>query len=101
MSINSNWTSSTEARIVLVRSVRMRTCTDDGSVLWSCGRSCLMRSTTAMMFAPGCRWMLTTMARDSSTSSCLPHIFDVVAHSGNVSQANRAALFRYATIRPA
>ena len=29
---------------------------------WSCGRSCLMRSTTSMMLAPGWRWMLTITA---------------------------------------
>ena len=43
--------------MVLVRSVRMLTWTDLGSVEVSCGSSALMRSTTAMMLAPGCRWM--------------------------------------------
>ena len=41
--------------MVVVRSVRTATLTEDGSELVSCGSSCLMRSTTAMMFAPGCR----------------------------------------------
>ena len=48
--------------MVVVRSVRMETCTEDGSVLCSCGKRALMRSTTWMMFAPGCRWMLTMTA---------------------------------------
>ncbi len=52
VSISSNCTSSTEARMVVVRSVRMLTCTDLGSVVVSCGSSALMRSTTAMMLAP-------------------------------------------------
>ena len=43
--------------MVLVRSVRMVTWTDLGSVAVSCGSSALMRSTTEMMLAPGCRWM--------------------------------------------
>src|SRR5215472_5713473 len=55
--MSSNWTSLTEARIVVVRSVSTDTLTDEGNDVVSCGSSCLMRSTTAMMFAPGCRWM--------------------------------------------
>ena len=43
--------------MVVVRSVRMFTFTDAGSEVVSCGSSCLMRSTTEMMFAPGCRWI--------------------------------------------
>ena len=62
VSISSNCTSATEARMVLVRSVRIFTCTDEGSEACSCGSSALMRSTTAMMLAPGCRWMLTITA---------------------------------------
>ena len=48
--------------MVLVRSVRMLTFTDAGSVAVSCGSSFLMRSTTEMMLAPGCRWMFTITA---------------------------------------
>ena len=62
VSISSNSPSSTEARIVVVRSVRIRTSIEDGSDAWSCGRRRLMRSTTAMMLAPGCRWMFTRTA---------------------------------------
>ena len=57
VSSSSNWTSETDARMVVVRSVRIRTLIDDGSVEVSCGSSALIRSTTVMMFAPGCRWM--------------------------------------------
>ena len=62
VSINSNCTSDTEARMVVVRSVRMETLTEVGSDALSCGSKFLMRSTTLMMFAPGCLWMLTITA---------------------------------------
>ena len=55
VSINSNCTSETEARIVVVRSVRMLTCTALGRVVVNCGSNCLTRSTTEMMLAPGWR----------------------------------------------
>ena len=55
VSINSNSTSATEARMVVVRSVRMATWTEGGRDSVSCGSSALMRSTTAIMFAPGWR----------------------------------------------
>ncbi len=58
VSISSNSTSSTEARIVVVRSVRICIFTAAGIDAWSWGSRVLMRSTTAMMFAPGWRWML-------------------------------------------
>ncbi len=57
VSSSSNCTSATDARIVLVRSVRIRTSIEAGSVEVSCGSSALIRSTTVMMFAPGWRWM--------------------------------------------
>src|SRR5213076_738539 len=40
-SISSTWTSCTEARMVVVRSVSTVTCTAAGKPLWSCGKSCL------------------------------------------------------------
>ena len=40
-----------------MRSVRIRTSIEDGSVEVSCGSSALIRSTTVMMLAPGWRWM--------------------------------------------
>ena len=43
--------------MVVVRSVRMSTFTAEGSDARSWGRSALIRSTTAMMLAPGWRWM--------------------------------------------
>ena len=55
-SINSNSTSFTEARIVVVRSVRICTLTALGKEACSCGSSFLIRSTTSIMLAPGCRW---------------------------------------------
>ena len=57
VSINSNCTSSTEARIVIVRSVSVATSIDEGREARSCGSSLFTRSTTSMMFAPGCLWM--------------------------------------------
>ncbi len=61
----SNSTSSTEERIVVVRSVRILTCTAAGSELCSCGNSFLIRSTTSITFEPGCRCMLTITAGES------------------------------------
>ena len=52
-SINSNCTSLTDPRIVMVRSVSTVTRIEDGKVLSSCGSSFLMRSATSMTLAPG------------------------------------------------
>src|SRR5271169_1609362 len=46
VSINSNCTSETEARMVVVRSVRIETWTEDGKVAFNCGKRAWMRSTT-------------------------------------------------------
>ena len=62
VSISSNCTSLTEARIVVVRSVRIDKSTEEGNEALSCGKRFFMRSTTAMILAPGCRWMLTMTA---------------------------------------
>ncbi len=55
VSISSNSTSCTEERMVTVRSVSTFTCTVAGRLACNCGSSFLMRSTTAMMLAPGWR----------------------------------------------
>ena len=55
VSSSSNLTSVTEARMVLVRSVRTRRSTPAGSDWRSLGRSACTRSTTPMMLAPGWR----------------------------------------------
>jgi len=55
VSINSNRTSLTEARMVVVLSVKISTWMDAGRDDVSWGNSCLIRSTTEMMFAPGWR----------------------------------------------
>src|SRR6476646_6648104 len=71
VSTSSNCTSSTDARIVVVRSVSTLTDTDGGSVDWRWGSSLWMRSTTSMMFAPGCRWMfITTDGGASAHAAC-------------------------------
>ena len=59
--VSSNSTSCTEARIVLVRSVRTVTSAAAGSERRSSGSSFLMRSTTWITLAPGWRWMLRMM----------------------------------------
>ena len=46
VSMSENCTSSTEARIVVVRSVRIETSMPAGKFAFSCGKSCLIRSTT-------------------------------------------------------
>ena len=61
-SISSNWTSSTEARTVMVRSVSVVTSTAAGIDAVSCGSIALTRSTTSMTFAPGWRWIFMTIA---------------------------------------
>jgi len=55
---NSNSTSATEARIVIVRSVRTVMSTACGNVACSAGSSAVMLSTTEMTLAPGWRWTL-------------------------------------------
>ena len=55
VSIISNWTSLTEARMVTVLSVRIDISTEEGSDALSCGNNAWIRSTTAMILAPGCR----------------------------------------------
>ena len=52
-SASSNCTSLTEARIVVVRSVRGLTVTPAGRLALSAGSTALMPSTTWMTFAPG------------------------------------------------
>ncbi len=61
-SISSSCTSCTEARMVMVRSLRIATRTAEGRVACSVGRSCLIRSTTWIRLAPGWRWMFTMTA---------------------------------------
>ena len=61
-STSSKFTSRTDARMVLVRSVSTVTWIAAGSELSSWGRSAFTRSTTSMTLAPGWRWMLTTTA---------------------------------------
>ncbi len=55
VSISSNSTSDTDARMVMVRSVSTSICTAAGRLLFNKGSSFVMRSTTWMMLAPGCR----------------------------------------------
>ena len=62
---SSSWTSRTDARMVTVRSVSTVTSTAAGSDAVSCGSWRLIRSTTSITFAPGCRWMLTITAGTS------------------------------------
>src|SRR5439155_25448992 len=66
VSISSNCTSCTEARMVWVRSVRIATLTDEGSEAWSTGNSFLIRSATVIMLALGWRWMFMLTAGDTS-----------------------------------
>src|ERR1700749_4273605 len=56
---SSNSTSATEARMVLVRSVRVTTSTEAGSPALIWGSRSLIESTTEMTLAPG--WRCTLM----------------------------------------
>ncbi|GCE79712.1 hypothetical protein MSKU3_1187 [Komagataeibacter oboediens] len=58
---SSNSTSSTDARMVVVRSVRGVMVMPGGSDCCRCGRAYLMLSTTAITLAPG--WRCTFMTR--------------------------------------
>src|SRR6516225_651721 len=58
VSISSNCTSLTLARMVLVRSVSTVTFTEAGRLDFNCFNRRLMLSTTLIMFAPGCLWIL-------------------------------------------
>ena len=68
-STSSFCTSRTEARMLSVRSVRMRTSTLAGSVAVSCGSSARMRSATSMTLASGWRWTLMRIARSASAQA--------------------------------
>ena len=67
-----NSTSSTLARTVSVRSLRMATWMPWGRLASSWGRSAFTRSATWMTLAPGWRWTLRMIARCSSAqpASC-------------------------------
>ena len=78
--------------MVLVRSVRICTFTDLGSVAVNCGSSSLMRSTTEMMLAPGCRWMFTITAGRLVHPGGLADVFGIVDHVGDVGQLDRRAV---------
>ena len=92
VSISSNCTSATEARIVVVRSVRICTFTDAGSDACKRGSSVLIRSTTAMMLAPGWRWMLTITAGVRFIQAACLDVLRVVDHVGDVGQRHRRAV---------
>ena len=72
MSTSVNSTSSTLARTVSVRSLRIDTWMPWGRLASSWGRSAFTRSATAITFAPGWRWTLRMIARRSSAqpASC-------------------------------
>ena len=98
VSINENCTSRTEARMVVVRSVRTLTFTDGGKAVASCGRSRLMRSTTPMMLAPGCRWMFMITAGTSPIQAAC-FTFSASSLTSATSERRTAAPFRYAITR--
>ena len=51
-----NFTSPTDSRMGIARSLRILSETDAGNCCSRLGRSALMRSTTSTVFVPGCRW---------------------------------------------
>src|SRR5712692_2488908 len=92
MSVNS--TSSTDARIVVVRSVRFVISMDDGIDALSWGIRRLMRSTTAMMLAPGWRWMF-TMTAGLSFIHAASLTFSTPSMTSATSDSRTGALLRY------
>ncbi len=61
-SIRVNCTSSTEARIVSVRSTTTAIATAAGMARCKPGSAALIAATVETMLAPGCRWMSSTTA---------------------------------------
>jgi hypothetical protein len=94
---SSNCTSSTDARMVVVRSVRTDTSTPAGSVRFSCGRSAVMRSTTSMTLAPGWRWTLRITAGVSFIQAAC-RTFSASSVTVATSLSRTGAPFRYATM---
>ena len=93
VSIRENSTSCTDARIVVVRSVRTFTWTDGGSAVESCGSSRSIRSTTPMMFAPGWRWMfMMTAGTPSIHAACFT--FSASSLTSATSERRTGAPFR-------
>src|SRR5207245_1150580 len=88
VSISSNCTSFTEARIVVVRSVRIATLIEEGREALSCGNNFWMRSTTLMML-PG----LPLNVHNDGGLIVLPgrllDIFCAIHNLGHVGQADR------------
>ena len=54
-STSENWTSSTDCRIEIERSLSTSRLTEAGSCFLNCGISARIASTTATVFVPGCR----------------------------------------------
>ena len=79
-------------RIVTVRSVSTETSTAAGREACSCGSSRLMRSTTAITLAPGCRWMFRMTAGRAVHPGRLAHVLGVVDHVGHVVEGDRGAV---------
>src|SRR5450830_1789728 len=89
---SSNFTSSTEARIVVVRSVRIWTSIAPGRLAFKLGKSFLMLSTTAITLAPGWRWMLTMIAADS-LAQAPRRMFSAASTTSATSETRIGALF--------
>ena len=92
-----NWTSEIEARIVCVRSLRVKTLIAGGIVACSLGSASLILSTVSMTFAPGCLKMTRTIARfPSAQPACVVSCGPLTARP--MSRTRSGAPFRYATI---
>ncbi len=90
---SSNSTSSTLARIVVVRSVNTSTWTEAGRAADRVGSRSLTRRTTSIVFAPGCRWTLTTTAGVWSFQAAR-FAFSVPSITSATSDRITGALFR-------
>src|SRR5436189_1052854 len=94
VSTSVNWTSWTEARMVVVRSVSEVISIEAGSEARSWGSRRLIRSTTAMMLAPGCRWMF-TMTAGLSFIQAASLTFSTPSMTSATSDSRTGALLRY------
>ena len=85
-------TSLTDARIVVVRSLRIIISIDAGIEAFSCGSTARMRSTVSTIFAPGCRLMNTITAGFRFTYPMLRRSSTESSHAGDIGQLHRGAV---------
>src|SRR5208283_3455569 len=90
---NSYCTSLTDSRMVIVRSVSTETFIPGGRELCNWGSSFLIRFTTSITLAPGCRWIFTITAGEMFIQAAW-FTFSVSSIASATSDRNTGALLR-------